>query len=755
MNPMKSYINIINEAQQNNAIYEEFHRVGSMMVEYKLTPDQITQVFQQVQAGATAAGGNRTMIGKGVDAASAVSQAFDKVKAKIASSGPVAGFDEKFAGMQQKLATAAGGESGPVMKALRQYQQFAKAHPVMQGVIYSGLIALAGLSGAGLGAAAILGGIKMFDKLLQGDKFSSALWQGFKTGATSAAAGAIGGSAQDAANQAAAAASDQGMGTISAAQAAQDTATQTAAAASDQGMGTISAQQAAQDTANQTAAAASDQGNLGTATSDAAATQQAAASSDAGNLGGGAPGKDYTVKRGDTLSAIAQKNKVSVADLMKANPEITNPNVINAGQHIQVPAATGNSIYQGGVGTAADTAKKVASGAYQAQRGMAESTFKFVGLPVYEMVDFQKTKDLEYLNESLGVQDDSLVLTEAGVGAVLYNIVALHHHLTEAGEPGVAAEPAKPGLFSRMGSAIKNSSLGQAVQKGVAAVGQKAATVGQNMTTKITADKLQRAWQAAGSPMDTAELKAFLVKQGVDAAVIDNTYKQLKLTRTGGKVAGQVSQTPGAIRKRDARAAARAGGAAPAAAPQPMATAGSATATTGAVGGAAKPRINVGRAATGPAPAAAAPQPAVQAAPAQQPAKPQSVRAQSQLRNKKPAPQQVAASFDNPNIGKLIAEAEGLYKLAAFAPAEKKNSLLAEAANAAKQAAIAINMKKTGKKPKNDEAVEMDQPVEEAEKKGLYYYVNKRKKAGTSRSKDNPKAPSEQDWKDAAKTAKK
>lgn len=42
----------------------------------------------------------------------------------------------------------------------------------------------------------------------------------------------------------------------------------------------------------------------------------------------------------------------------------------------------------------------------------------------------------------------------------------------------------------------------------------------------------------------------------------------------------------------------------------------------------------------------------------------------------------------------------------------------------------------------------------EEEKKGLYYYVNKRKKAGTSRPKGHPKAPSAQDWKDAAKTAK-
>ena len=39
-------------------------------------------------------------------------------------------------------------------------------------------------------------------------------------------------------------------------------------------------------------------------------------------------------------------------------------------------------------------------------------------------------------------------------------------------------------------------------------------------------------------------------------------------------------------------------------------------------------------------------------------------------------------------------------------------------------------------------------------KKGLYYNVNQRKKAGTSRSKNAPEAPSAADWKNAAKTAK-
>lgn len=53
----------------------------------------------------------------------------------------------------------------------------------------------------------------------------------------------------------------------------------------------------------------------------------------------------------------------------------------------------------------------------------------------------------------------------------------------------------------------------------------------------------------------------------------------------------------------------------------------------------------------------------------------------------------------------------------------------------------------------NDVLVESEELEEE--KKGLYYYVNKRKKAGTSRPKNHPKAPSEEAWKDAAKTAKK
>jgi hypothetical protein len=62
--------------------------------------------------------------------------------------------------------------------------------------------------------------------------------------------------------------------------------------------------------------------------------------------------------------------------------------------------------------------------------------------------------------------------------------------------------------------------------------------------------------------------------------------------------------------------------------------------------------------------------------------------------------------------------------------------------------------KNKGKRVNDCEKIKEDE-VEEAAEKGLYYYVNKRKKAGTSRDASHPKAPTAQAWKDAAKTAKK
>jgi len=45
----------------------------------------------------------------------------------------------------------------------------------------------------------------------------------------------------------------------------------------------------------------------------------------------------YTVKPGDTLSRIAMRNGVSLAQLLQANPQISNPNNIKVGDIINVP----------------------------------------------------------------------------------------------------------------------------------------------------------------------------------------------------------------------------------------------------------------------------------------------------------------------------------------------------------------------------------------------------------------------------------
>ena len=173
--------------KQDRASVMLWESAGRKLVEAQLTADQITQLFQQIQT----AKDNRTLLGKGKDASSAVMKAYQDLKAQALNSGPVKNIDALYDQAAEKLKQATGGDQG-AMAYVQKYRDFAKKHPVAQKLIYSALIAAAGISGAGAGGAAALGLFKMVDKLLQGEKFSTSAVAGAETGALAYGASKVG-----------------------------------------------------------------------------------------------------------------------------------------------------------------------------------------------------------------------------------------------------------------------------------------------------------------------------------------------------------------------------------------------------------------------------------------------------------------------------------------------------------------------------------------------------------------------------------
>ena len=156
-------------------------------MEAALTADQINALFQTVQKQVDAGGGNRTIAGKGVDAAKKVKAIYDYAKKVTLDTGLVKGFDSGYDKVAAQLKNLTGGDAG-VMRYVQKYRDFAKAHPGVQKAVYATLVLAVGVAGyVGMGPAflvlkpAIVGIMKFTDKLLQGEKFSDATVSGLET----------------------------------------------------------------------------------------------------------------------------------------------------------------------------------------------------------------------------------------------------------------------------------------------------------------------------------------------------------------------------------------------------------------------------------------------------------------------------------------------------------------------------------------------------------------------------------------------
>jgi hypothetical protein len=407
--------------KQDRASMRLWESAGHAIVEAQLTADQIQQLFQQIDQ----AKGNRTAIGKGVDAGSAVMKAYADLKTKVANSGPVKNVDAMYDQAAEKLKQATGGDQG-VMQYVQKYRDFAKKHPIAQSLIYGALIAAAGISGVGAGGAAALGLFKMVDKLLQGEKFSSAAYSGAKTGAMAYAAGQIG----------------------------------KAMKGGDQ------AQQAT------------------------------------GALPANADWQDYEAAVQNFNPKLADYVQDYLNDMNNSDEWKTEfmKNIYRYGDKER--GATMMRVF-------VDAQARLAS-ASVAQT--TQAALNAAGNPTFE----------------------SRNLSHRQVLALFERVEHINNRMLTEGrlEEGIW-DDIKSGAGKGL-QGIKN-----VAGKALGAVAQGAAKVGHSMTTKVTGSALQKAWEKAGKPTDSAEIEKFLQTQGVNPEVIKTVFQANKIPVTPTAPVGQ------------------------------------------------------------------------------------------------------------------------------------------------------------------------------------------------------------------------
>lgn len=482
-----------------------WENAGATLKEAALTADQIQQLFAEIEKSSTAAGGNRTMLGKGKDAASAVNKAWEDLKTKIQDSGPIKAVDQKYDDVVAKIEKGLGGPDNAVNQVIQKYRQFAKEHPIAQGLIYSALIAAAGISGAGLGGAAVLGLLKMTDKLLQGEKFSSAAYAGGKTGAMAYGASKLGDYLKGKPE------ADVTPASTPAGAGEQDYASQMRARGIDPNDPDGALRLGMRGPNNAPDVAALDKASLGQsmkmdpmlaqragvpvpgADTAGAATDVAAKAADVATSQpyGAGMSADYLQRVVDAGGKSGVRFKISPEDAQKA----LDWQAQNSGQ-------------------AAGAAVDAAASAGKAAGGYSAEYLKQVidGTHPRPMINKERAAELLKTITGESVKRSGKKLSEGQVYLVFNRVVSKNNNMIAEGRLNEGPLDAIKGAAGKAAGWL--------------------ATKGKNLTTKVTADKLNSAWQKAGSPLDSAELASFLAAQGVNQDVVNQTFKSLQIPTT-------------------------------------------------------------------------------------------------------------------------------------------------------------------------------------------------------------------------------
>ena len=460
------YEGLDKEATSSMMLWES---AGRAIMEAELTTDQIQQLFQQIDQ----AKGNRTLVGKGVDAGSAVMKAYNDLKTKVANSGPIKNIDAMYDQAAEKLKQATGGDQG-VMQYVQKYRDFAKKHPIAQGLIYGALISAAGISSAGLGGAAALGLFKMVDKLLQGEKFSSAAWSGAKTGAMAYGASKLG---------------DYLKG-----QKAPPGADAAASAAGNVNSMTVA--KGALDIFKEKVA----NGLVTDHNSYVRAMQDSLRDAGVENLTGMSQEAAGRSLQGLINGAVAQS---AGGNFSGTSAELTQ-------QAIKAFGGTPNPV---GQFESRVVKGKTLSEAY------VMALFSKVERLNNKMLSEGRLVDRAVLNEGLFDKFKSKPAADAAsLDKPADDPAVFTSNRAKTAQPDTA--PKNPGMLSRAGSAIKN-----VAGNAVGAVGKGLGNLAHAATTKVTGSTLQKAWEKAGRPTDSVEIEKILQAAGVNPEVVDTVFK--------------------------------------------------------------------------------------------------------------------------------------------------------------------------------------------------------------------------------------
>ena len=481
--------------------------IHPIICEVALNPAQIQQLFQQIEQDATAAGGNRTGLGKGIDAVGAAKDKisdiwYNKFGAMLQNSAPVQAFDKSYEDMKAKIRAA--NPDSKIIAAIDKYGEYAKNHPNMQkfilgivgslaaalGVAAAGGVA-AGALAVGTGTGVAVGIVNIADRLLKGgEKLSTSLGRGatagITAGLTAAAVTKVSGLIKD---------------TLANLIKGREVhvVTTNPGTPMERKFNLLPADGRAYDKFGQKwldALKDTSGGFDGLMDPNSASNRAMTAATKAMNA---ILDKAMNSEYQQAVIAAAQKAGESAVPIANAIKGVT------ALQQAITPVA---SALAGQAAGNAQPAQQPAPAQAESRTYTPEQvTALFEHIVIAQKLSIQ-------LQE--GIWDD----IKSGTGKTLGQVAGV------AGKAaGATTQQVSKGIKAGAGA------VGSALGKGVQAVAQKAQTIGHNITTKTTADKLQSAWKAAGSPTDSEALVDFLTAQGIDTGVIDGAMRAANVAK--------------------------------------------------------------------------------------------------------------------------------------------------------------------------------------------------------------------------------